>query len=348
MGNSGRGQRQPYRVLATRPPKGSQPERVFSSSSTSLANIDHEAREYARNGATCEILYVRDDGTFHRLFVYTPDNVAAFDEDAERASVYKPEDIIRWYRKHHGAPELLEGITARNLRTKKRPAPTGTPTDNVVPIQYPQDDDGGDDAPPLDDFRRPPSIQETTMSEQDQAQPTPTASPGTIELHFDVTGFPVVEAKDFKPVIAEVMEVSLYRRKDGTRYVGRIQLRGRAAKKDHTPANSLGNLWFNPGSRYADDNTPRWLLDFATEQCAPYLAPAAEEPPTEAPAAVAKRPATLADIRRALSYLLTGQEDSSEGPFAVHAADGFHDEPYVILPARSMGKILNEIAKERW
>ncbi|PPS89578.1 hypothetical protein [Streptomyces sp. MH60] len=472
MGNSGRGQRQPYRALTITPPNEHLPKgRIFSASSANLSAIDHQAQENARHGGTCEVLWVHENGTFYRLFVYTPDNVAAFGEDAERVGLYRNEDIIRWYRKHHGAPELLEGITARNLRTKKRPTPTGTPTDNVVPLQYPQDDET--DAPPLDGFRRPPATEETTMPEQDQAQPTPTSTPRKIELHFDVTGFPVVEAKDFKPVIAQIMEVTLYTRKDGSRYVGRIQLRGTQAKKDGTPANAPGNLWFDPGAPHRDD-TPSWLLDFANEQCAPYLTPvpaddmtdgelfdspvghrlrhymdkllaaeglrieisakrqweahvragveraraivsplgdpspinygfdpdavlrpdvdpwadwqspevaglreaieatdgtipavqeaakayiaslqgderpAAEEPTQESPADVVKRSATPTDVAGALSFILTGHAASDRGPFAIHDADGFHDEPYVILPLDSMSKVLDEISQERW
>lgn len=305
----------------------------------------------------------------------------------------------------------------------------------------------------------------TTKPQPNQAPPTPTATPRSVELHFDVSGFPVVEAEHFKPVIAEIMEITLYTREDGTRYIGRIQLRGAQAKNDGTPAKTPGNLWFNPGSLHRGDDTPTWLLDFATEQCAPYLSeasaddmsdeelfdsplghrlrrymdkllaaererimlvakrkwqqdnavgvdlardilspdgllqdrndaedgdpwaywqspeieglrdvikatdgtpavvqeaakayiaslqgderPAAEEA-TEPPAAVVKRPATPTDVAGALSWILTGHAGSDRGPFAIHEADGFHDEPYAILSLDSMRKVLDEIPQDRW
>jgi hypothetical protein len=92
----------------------------------------------------------------------------------------------------------------------------------------------------------------------------------SIELHFDVTDFPVVEAEYFKPVLAETMEVALLPRRDGSLYVARIQLRGWAAKKDGTQGNARGNLWFNPDRE--PDKVPTWLLNLVSETCAPYLA----------------------------------------------------------------------------
>ncbi|MFH8483007.1 hypothetical protein [Streptomyces sp. NPDC018055] len=61
-----------------------------------------------------------------------------------------------------------------------------------------------------------------------------------------------------------------------------------------------------------------------------------------------KEPPTPMDVAGGLSYLLTGHVASDRGPFAVHGADGFHDEPYVILPLHAMAKVLSEIPKERW
>lgn len=61
-----------------------------------------------------------------------------------------------------------------------------------------------------------------------------------------------------------------------------------------------------------------------------------------------ERAATPLDVAGALSYLLTGHAGSDKGPFAVHEADGFHDEPYVILSVDSMRKVLEEIPEGRW
>ena len=66
------------------------------------------------------------------------------------------------------------------------------------------------------------------------------------------------------------------------------------------------------------------------------------------PATEEKAPATPTDVAGALSHLLTGHEASDRGPFAVHEADGFHDEPYVMLPLDAMRKVLDEIPEERW
>ena len=63
---------------------------------------------------------------------------------------------------------------------------------------------------------------------------------------------------------------------------------------------------------------------------------------------VEEKAATPLDVAGALSYLLTGHSASSKGPFAVHEADGFHDEPYVIISAEAMSKVLDEIPKSRW
>lgn len=61
-----------------------------------------------------------------------------------------------------------------------------------------------------------------------------------------------------------------------------------------------------------------------------------------------EREATPLDVAGALSWLLTGHAASDKGPFAVHDADGFHDEPYVILPLDAMRKVLDEIPASRW
>jgi hypothetical protein len=100
-------------------------------------------------------------------------------------------------------------------------------------------------------------------------EPLPKLTPSTIVVHFAAHDFPVVEATYFRPVIAETVEVSLYLNSDGERYIGRIQLRGRAAKKDGTPGNAAGNLWFTLGSH--GDEPPAWLLDLVQKHCADWV-----------------------------------------------------------------------------
>lgn len=61
-----------------------------------------------------------------------------------------------------------------------------------------------------------------------------------------------------------------------------------------------------------------------------------------------EKEATPLDVAGALSYLLTGHGASDRGPFVVHEGDGFHPEPYVMLPLDSMRKVLDEIPGSRW
>lgn len=67
----------------------------------------------------------------------------------------------------------------------------------------------------------------------------------------------------------------------------------------------------------------------------------------EAPADDSKE-ATPLDVAGALSYLLTGRALSDSGPFAVHDADGFHDEPYVLLSVDSMRRVLDRLPESTW
>lgn len=83
----------------------------------------------------------------------------------------------------------------------------------------------------------------------------------------------------------------------------------------------------------------------ATEAARAYIASLQSD---ERATDVVKRPATPTDVASALSHLLTGHAASGKGPFAVHEADGFHDEPYVILSVESMRKVLDEVPKSRW
>lgn len=313
-----------------------------------------------------------------------------------------------------------------------------------------------------------------------QNAPRPTiARQRAIELAFDVADFPVVKAQHFRDTLANELKVTLYRDSNDALYVGRIQLKGSAAKKDGTSGNTGGNLWFNLPENV--DTVPTWLLDIVNEACAPYLTtapaqtaddmtdeelwnsplgqrlrryadkllsaqearveffskrkgdyiimagvqfardaispdgtlderadadpwatyrsdelegmrtavkatdgtpaaaheaakayiaslqgderPAAEMPTTCSGGAAIdhdetgilnhgtddeQEKATPLDVAGALSYLLTGNPASDRGPFTVHDADGFHDEPYVILSVESMRKVLDEIPESRW
>ncbi|KUL44805.1 hypothetical protein ADL22_12745 [Streptomyces sp. NRRL F-4489] len=57
---------------------------------------------------------------------------------------------------------------------------------------------------------------------------------------------------------------------------------------------------------------------------------------------------TPSDVAGALSHLLTGHSVCDHGPFAVHEADGFHEEPYVLISVENMAKVLDNIPKDRF
>lgn len=89
------------------------------------------------------------------------------------------------------------------------------------------------------------------------------------------------------------------------------------------------------------DGTP----DTVQEAAKAYIASLqGDEPPADGE----KKEATPLDVAGALSYLLTGHPASDRGPFAVHDGDGFHDEPYVILPVDSMRKVLDRLPESTW
>ncbi|MFE6000398.1 hypothetical protein ACFQ6C_26615 [Streptomyces sp. NPDC056454] len=415
-------------------------------SSVSLSELDHRARQAAHRGATVHVVYMKDDGGALLIYTYTPENVQAADDDPEHTRIYMPEDIIRWYQKQGVQPQEV-----KMPRSGKR---------LVVPITT--------TAAPTTE----------TPFQADEETETPAAQPHVvsgrvIELKYNVADFPVVRAEHFKPVLAETLMISLYSNSKTTGYhVGRIALKGVAAKKDGTPSNAAGHVWFN-----SRDEIPDWLAEIVNEKAASYLAgnaptaadaddmtdeelwnsplghrlrnyadklllaeeeriplfhkrqvdgvvargvsraralvhplgdpspigadidevqrpdfdpwanwqspevvglreavqatdgsleaaqeaakayiaglqgderPTAEEPTETVPANDDEEPPTPTDVAGALSYLLTGHVASDRGPFAVHAADGFHDEPYVILSLDAMNKVLGEIPKERW
>ncbi|MGW1436775.1 hypothetical protein ACWD7M_16190 [Streptomyces griseus] len=444
---SQRGQRQPYRLLVESPRTTDRDAYNVRDSSVSLSEIDHKARKFAHRGATAHVVYLKDDGGALLIYTYTPENAQAADNDPERTRIHMPEDIIRWYQKQGVMPQ--EVTMPRSGKRLVVPAATAAAPTTETPVQ----------------------------ADEETETPAPAAQPHivgdrVIELEYDVAHFPVVRAEHFKPVLANTLTIRLYPNRKTTGYhVGRIVLKGTAAKKDDTPSNAAGNLWLN-----SVDEAPDWLAEIVNEKAAPYLAgnapaaadttdeslpihtvtdeelwnsplghrlrnyadkllvaekerltakdkrqvagswafgvdharsalspfgtvdernenddpwaywqspeteglrtavqatdgsrkaaqeaakvyiaglqgderPTAEEPTEAAPADDNEEPPTPTDVAGALSYLLTGHVASDRGPFAVHAADGFHDEPYVILSLDAMNKVLGEIPKERW
>ncbi|MFE0490119.1 DUF7239 family protein [Streptomyces griseoaurantiacus] len=248
-----KGQTQPYKVFTTFPPSERLSEglQMLEAHSTATA-ADRAARQRAEYGGTGEVLYYHaDKGVYVLMFVYTPANVHLPQLEMP-GDIYKDLDVLSWYQGMGFNPQHLD----------KKPAKGRTP---AQPVGLPDTEQTDDNEP-----------EETSDVPQQDA---PAADERTIELNFDVENFPPVEAPFFRPVIAETMEIALWQRKDGTRYIGRVQLRGAVAKKDGTAGNAAGSLWFNPELDRAQ--MPPWLFDLATEKAASYLtaepAPAADD-----------------------------------------------------------------------
>lgn len=386
-----RGQRQPYRVFTTFPPSERNPEgRRSVDAYVSLSDADHNGRQCAGRGGTSEMLYLHEDGQLLRMFVYTPDNAPVFDEDAELAPIYKETDIIRWYRKHHGPAEVLNGVTVRNIRSIDRPVPDGTPTDKTVPRVYPQDEDvqeppawmtrHNDGAPTDDDANDEEEPMPTDEPQTDEAQTS--ASLTDEELWNSPIGQRLRHYAD-KLLAAEGERIQLVAKRQWESHVRGGVERARAIVSplgdprplgldpDEVPRSDTDPWadWQSPevvGLREAitatDGTIPAvqeaakaYIASFqgeerpADEDAMPVGPPwtGDEEPPADEEPPV-KREATPTDVVGALSYLLTGHAVSDRGPFAVHQGDGFHAEPYVILPLDAMRKVLDEIPQDRW
>ncbi|THA72493.1 hypothetical protein E6R60_26545 [Streptomyces sp. A0642] len=361
---SKRGQRQPYRVCINFPPSDRAPEgsRVVNSY-VSLSEADHAGRESARYGATVEMLYLTKDKAFLRMFVYTPDNVAAFDDDPEFTMIYMPDDIILWYRKHHGAPEPIEGLTVRNIRTLDRDVPDGTPADKAVPPNYPQDEE-----------EAPVDVNEKAAPYRADDAPATAVTDGVTdeELWNSPIGQRLRTYAD-KLLLAEEERMRAFHKRNADALLATGISRSRAVIHplgDPSPLGDGGDPdavlrpevdpwadWQSPevvGLREAiaaADNSQRAAQEVAKAYIASLQGderPAPGEEPTETALAADEEPPTPMDVAGALSYLLTGHAVSDRGPFVVHEGDGFHPEPYVMLPLDSMGRVLAEIPKERW
>ncbi|MFJ4902962.1 hypothetical protein [Streptomyces sp. NPDC088727] len=375
---SKRGQRHPYRVCINFPPSERRPKggRVVNPY-VSLSTADHEARESARHGATVEMLYLTEDNnTFLRMFVYTPDNIAAFDDDPEYVRIYMPDDIIRWYRKHHGAPEPIEGLTVRNIRTIDRDVPPGTSADKAVPPNCPQDDEGN---APVDMAEAPDWLAAIVneksapyLTGDSPTQPLTAADDMTDEeLWNSPLGQRLRHYAD-KLLLAEAERVRANAKRHAHGVVAEGLEFGRAVV---SPLGDPTSMLSDPDEPTRADTDPwaNWQSaeqtglraalaatdgsrDAAQEAAKAYIAslqgderPTTDEEPTETALADGDgEPSTPTDVAGALSFLLTGNAASDRGPFAVHNGDGFHDEPYVILPLDAMAKVLDEIPKERW
>lgn len=337
-----KGQTQPYKVFTTYPPSQHLPEgRQMLNAFTTAGDADRAARQpaYMGNGTGEVFYYSAEHNKYALVFVYTPDNVREIGDIPPK--IHKNTDILRWYQEMGFEPQYLD----------KRPAKGRVPAKGIMPPAT----------------ARPPAAKETTMTDETPPLHTMTDE----ELWNSPAGERLRHYAD-KLLAAEAERITANpkrRQADGVVAEG-IQF-ARAivsplgdpstmiSHDDGTPARADTDPWANwqspevTGLREAVKD--HWKdREAALKAAKAYIAslqgnerPAAEEP-TEAPAAVEKRPATPLDVAGALSYLLTGHAASDRGPFAVHEADGFHDEPYVILSVESMSKILDRLPEGTW